>query len=163
MLQLLVEARLGKRPQKEFQLLGLVVEEEMTGAGVYDVNRPCNNSVRKSQRTFSMFPLVLKKRIRKGCGMNFLSEEVKCCVSTYCPCKYLHTCHFTCPGFHLEKRVKVQVAQSKRVPGIELLPAGAAGKFSPRQSGLAAFGVVVITVTCSNSLFLVFVLLHFLV
>ena len=50
----------------------------------------------------------------------------------------MHTCHFTCPGFHLEKRVNVQVTQSKRVPGIKLLPAGAEGKFSPRQSGLAA-------------------------
>ena len=34
----------------------------------------------------------------------------------------MHTCYFMCPGFHLEKRVKMKVTQRKGVPGREQPP-----------------------------------------
>ena len=72
----LVEWDLEKWPQKEFQLLSLVVEEKMTVAGIYDVNRTCNSSVWKSQKVFFQYvSFVLFKRIRKGCGIDSFQKS----------------------------------------------------------------------------------------
>lgn len=154
-----------KRPQKEFQLLGLVVEEEMTGAGVYDVNRPCNNSVRKSQKAFFQCFLCffLKKRIRKGCGIDSfqksnvvfqLTVPVNTCILVISP--------VLCFTWKRESKCRSPKARGYQVSSYFLL-VRQESSHRDKVALLPSFGVVVITVTCSNTLFLVFVLLHFLV
>lgn len=58
MLQLLVERDLEKRPQKEFQLLSLVVKEKMTVAGYMMRTDPATTLYGNlKRRFFNMFPL----------------------------------------------------------------------------------------------------------
>lgn len=168
MLQLLVERDLEKRPQKEFQLLSLVVKEKMTVAGVYDENRPCNYSVRKSQKAFFSicflcFFFFLNKRIRKGCGIDSFQKsnvvfQLTVPINT-CILVISHVLGFT---WKRESKCRSPKARGYQVSSYFLL-VRQESSHRDKVALLPSSGVVVITVTCSNTLFLVFVLLHFLV
>ena len=136
-------------------------------AGVYDENRPCNYSVRKSQKAFFQYVsfvfFFLNKRIRKGCGIDSFQKsnvvfQLTVPINT-CILVISHVLGFT---WKRESKCRSPKARGYQVSSYFLL-VRQESSHRDKVALLPSSGVVVITVTCSNTLFLVFVLLHFLV